>query len=96
MATSMDLFGNEVITARGTGTADVSRSDVDQYERVCFVFWPLTYTPCTTMSGQSHGPGLITLAPPAPPSDTIASALFLPISAIDIGHRGRKIRTIGQ
>jgi len=45
---------------------------------------------------QDLGPGLVSLDPPAPPSDIIASALFIPIPAIDKGHRGRKIRTIGQ
>lgn len=38
----------------------------------------------------------LALSPPAPPTDLIQSALFLPLSRITKEHAGRKIRTIGQ
>lgn len=38
----------------------------------------------------------VALDPPAPPSDLIQSALFLPLATITKDHYGRKVRTIGQ
>ena len=48
------------------------------------------------VDSQETGPGLMTLDPPKPPGDIVQSALFLPITAINKTHKGRKIRTIGQ
>ncbi|WWC71873.1 uncharacterized protein I206_105832 [Kwoniella pini CBS 10737] len=39
---------------------------------------------------------LIALAPPNPPTDLIASALFLPLHSINPSHHGKKLRFIGQ
>ncbi|WWC91575.1 uncharacterized protein L201_006521 [Kwoniella dendrophila CBS 6074] len=47
-------------------------------------------------NSRSEGPQLITLPPPNPPTDLIASALFLPLNAITSAHRGRKLRFVGQ
>ncbi|ORY28141.1 hypothetical protein BCR39DRAFT_535606 [Naematelia encephala] len=46
---------------------------------------------------QTGPPNLLAQPPPPPPpTDLIESALFLPLEAIDISHRGRKVRTVGQ
>ncbi|WVW86019.1 hypothetical protein I302_108057 [Kwoniella bestiolae CBS 10118] len=41
-------------------------------------------------------PQLISLPPPLPPTDLIASALFLPLHGVGTAHRGKKLRFVGQ
>ncbi|WRT70359.1 uncharacterized protein IL334_007357 [Kwoniella shivajii] len=48
------------------------------------------------MINGDTAPQLITLTPPRPPSDLIASALFLPLNEISPTHGGRKLRFVGQ
>ncbi|WVQ67134.1 uncharacterized protein L199_005329 [Kwoniella botswanensis] len=39
---------------------------------------------------------LVALPPPPPPSDLIGSALFLPLHNVNLEHRARKLRFVGQ